>query len=237
VFGLVVIEWHAPVAGVSQVVVLAGEEPAAQGVVLKQQPAVPSVEFIEILTGGRRGPVGAPDERSCPSAIRSGTGTSYWYPPPAPWYGPDVTLPAGNILALAVCEILVHGYDLARAVGADLRPTKGMAESATAVAAAMMSEMLPRMLDQHSASGFTGGFEVRIRGGQRFVLRIADGTAWSEAAEGQDVDCVLTLSAYHALLIGYGRLPVWRGIATGKAWAFGRRPWLGPRFPGLFLTA
>src|SRR5260221_10811295 len=109
---------------------------------------------------------------------------------PAPWYGPDVTLPAGNILALAVCEILVHGYDLARAVGADLRPTEGMAESATAVAAAMMSEMLPRMLDQHSASGFTGGFEIRIRGGQRFVLRITDGTAWSEAAEGQDVDCV-----------------------------------------------
>jgi uncharacterized protein (TIGR03083 family) len=156
---------------------------------------------------------------------------------PAPWYGPEVTLPAGNILALAVCEILVHGCDLARAVGADLRPTKGMAESATAVAAAMMSEMLPRMLDQDSASGFTGGFEVRIRGGQRFVLRITDGTAWSEAAEGQDVDCVLTLSAYHALLIGYGRLPVWRGIATGKAWAFGRRPWLGPRFPELFLTA
>jgi hypothetical protein len=39
------------------------------------------------------------------------------------------------------------------------------------------------------------------------------------------------------LLIGYGRLPVWRGIATGKALAFGRRPWLGPRFPTLFLAA
>jgi len=112
-----------------------------------------------------------------------------------------------------------------------------MGESATAVAAATMSQMLPLMLDQHSASGFTGGFEVRIRGGQRFVLRIADGTAWCEAAEGQDVDCVLTLSAYHALLIGYGRLPVWRGIATAKAWASGRRPWLGARFRELFLTA
>lgn len=157
-------------------------------------------------------------------------------PRPAPWYGPEVTLPVGNLLALAVSEILVHGYDLARVVGANVRPTEAIAESATAVTAATMSEMLPRMLDQQSASGFAGGFEVRIRGGQRFVLRIADGTAWCEAAEGQEVDCVLTLSAYHALLVGYGRLAAWRAIAVGKAWAFGRKPWLGPRFNRLFLT-
>jgi uncharacterized protein (TIGR03083 family) len=154
-----------------------------------------------------------------------------------PWYGPEVTMPVGNLLALAVSEILVHGYDLARAVGANLRPSEVTAESAAAVAAATMSEMLPRMVDQHGASGFTGGFEVRIRRGQRFVLHIGDGTAWCEAAEGQHVDCVLTLSAYHALLVGYGRMPLWRGIATGKAWASGRRPWLGPRFREMFLTA
>jgi hypothetical protein len=156
---------------------------------------------------------------------------------PAPWYGPEVALPVGSLLALAVAEFLVHGYDLARAVGTDLRPSAAMAASAAAVAATVMSEMLPRMLDERSASGFTGSFEIRVRGGQRFVLRIADGQAWSEPAAGQNVDCVLTLSAYHALLMGYGRLPVWRGIAGGKAWAFGRRPWLGLRFNDLFLTA
>jgi uncharacterized protein (TIGR03083 family) len=155
---------------------------------------------------------------------------------PAPWYGPEIALPVGSLLALAVSEFLVHGYDLARAVGADLRPSAATAASATAVAAAVMSEMLPRILDQRSASGFTGSFEVRVRGGERFVLRIADGRAWSEPAESQDVDCVMTLSAYHALLMGYSRVPVWRVIASGKAWAFGRRPWLGLRFDHLFLT-
>jgi uncharacterized protein (TIGR03083 family) len=155
---------------------------------------------------------------------------------PAPWYGPEIALPVGSLLSLAVSEFLVHGYDLARAVGAGVRPSAATAASATAVAAAVMSEMLPRMLDERGARGFTGSFEVRVRGGQRFVLRIGDGRAWSEPAASQDVDCVLTLSAYHALLMGYGRVPVWRVIAAGKAWAFGRRPWLGLRFDHLFLT-
>lgn len=155
---------------------------------------------------------------------------------PAPWYGPEIALPVGNLLSLAVSEFLVHGYDLARAVGADLRPSAATAASATAVAAAVMSEMLPRILDETGARGFTGSFEVRVRCGERFVLRIANGRAWSEPAEGQDVDCVLSLSGYHALLMGYGRVPVWRVIASGKAWAFGRRPWLGLRFDHLFQT-
>jgi uncharacterized protein (TIGR03083 family) len=155
---------------------------------------------------------------------------------PAPWYGPQVTLPVGNLLSVAVSEFLVHGYDLARAVGADLRPSAATAASATAVAAAVMSEMLPRIIDERTARGFTGSFEIRVRGGERFVLRIADGRAWSESAHSKYVDCVLTLSAYHALLMGYDRVPVWRAIASGKAWAFGRRPWLGLRFSHLFQT-
>jgi len=155
---------------------------------------------------------------------------------PAPWYGPEVTMPAGSLMSLAVAELLVHGYDLARAAGAGagLRPSPALAASATAVAATVMSEMLPRMLDERTANGFTGSFEVRVRGGERFVLRIADGKAWSEPAGSRNVDCVLTLSAYHALLMGYDRVPVWRVIAAGKARAAGRRPWLGLRFDRLF---
>jgi uncharacterized protein (TIGR03083 family) len=161
---------------------------------------------------------------------------------PVPWYGPEVALPAGSLLSLAASEFLVHGYDLARAVGADLRPSAATQASATAVAATVMSEMLPRVLDERAAGGFAGSFEIRVRGGERFVLRIADGSAESEASVSQDVarspdvDCALSLSAYHALLMGFGRVPVWRVIGSGQAWAFGRRPWLGLRFHRLFLT-
>jgi uncharacterized protein (TIGR03083 family) len=156
---------------------------------------------------------------------------------PAPWYGPEVALPAGNLMAMAVSEFLVHGYDLARAVGADLRPSAATAASATVVTGAVMSEMLPRVLNERTANGFTGSFEIRVRGGDRFILRIADGSAASEAAGSLPVDCVLSLSGYYALLMGFNRLPVWRAIAAGKARAFGRRPWLGLRFSDLFLSA
>jgi hypothetical protein len=156
---------------------------------------------------------------------------------PAPWYGPDVTLPVGSLLSLAVSELLVHGHDLARAVGADLRPSATTAAAAATVAATVMSEMLPRVLDERAARGFTGSFEVRVRDGGRFVLRIADGAASTGAAGSQSVDCVLSLSAYPALLMGFDRVPVWRAIVSGQARAFGRRPWLGLRFDHLFLTA
>jgi uncharacterized protein (TIGR03083 family) len=179
----------------------------------------------DALTSGAAALLAAFDSHQDLSALR-----------PAPWYGPQVAMPVGSLLSLAVSELLVHGYDLARAAGADLRPSPASAAAATAVAAAVMSEMLPRMIDERAASGFTGSFEVRVRGGDRFVLRIADGRAWSEPADGRNVDCVLTLSAYHALLMGYDRVPLWRVIAGGKARAAGRRPWLGLRFDRLFLT-
>jgi len=154
---------------------------------------------------------------------------------PAPWYGPDEAMPVGSLLSLAVSELLVHGYDLARAAGADLRPSAATTAAANAVTAAVMSEMLPRVLDKRRASGFAGSFEIRVRGGQRFVLRIAGGRAWSEPAQRQPVDCVLSLAAYDALLMGFNRVPAWRVIASGKALAFGRRPWLGMRFDHLFM--
>jgi hypothetical protein len=97
-----------------------------------------------------------------------------------------------------------------------------------------MSEMLPRILDERTAGGFTGSFDVRVRGGQRFVLRIAGNKARSEPADSQHADCVLTLSAFPALLLGYDRVPLWRVIASGQALAYGRRPWLGLRFDRLF---
>lgn len=40
---------------------------------------------------------------------------------------------------------------------------------------------------------------------------------------------------YHALLMGYNKVPAWRVIASGKARAFGRRPWLGLRLDHLLL--
>jgi uncharacterized protein (TIGR03083 family) len=150
---------------------------------------------------------------------------------PAPWYGPEAEATTGTLAALGVSETLVHGHDLARAVGGDRRLPAG---SAAAVAATVMSGMLPRLLDPVRAGSLAAGFELRVRGGQRFVLRVGDGKAWAEAAGGQRVDCVISMSAVAALLTGMNRQPMWRAIATGGMVAFGRRPWLAPRLHTLF---
>jgi uncharacterized protein (TIGR03083 family) len=150
-----------------------------------------------------------------------------------PWYGPGMTRTVGGLAALAVSETLVHGRDLALALGGDRRLAP---EAAAAVAATVLSEMMPGLLDQRRAGRVSGRFELRIRGGQRFVLHIEHGKGWTTAAPGSGVDCVMWLSGSTALLVGLGRMPLWRAVAGGGALAFGRKPWLGLRLPSLFLT-
>jgi len=151
---------------------------------------------------------------------------------PTPWYGPQATRTAGTLAALAVSETLVHGQDLARAMGAKLRPA---AASAAAAAPTVMSEMWPTLLDPERARGFSGSFEVRVRGGEPFVLHIADGKAWSTPVEGQKADCVVSLDPRTALMIGFGRQSLGRAILSGGSFAYGRKPWLGLRMHTFFM--
>jgi hypothetical protein len=102
-----------------------------------------------------------------------------------------------------------------------------------------MSAMLPLLFDAGRAKGFQADYEVRLRGGARFLMRIADGKAESfELGEPGErkVDCVLSLDPRAALLIGFGRSSLARAILNGDAFAGGRRPWLGPRFVTLFAS-
>jgi hypothetical protein len=129
-----------------------------------------------------------------------------------------------------------------------------MSHSSAAVATpAVMSAMLPLLLVPERACGHRAVYEVRCRGGERFLMRVADGKAECfQAAERAErkvdcvitldpraerkVDCVITLDPRAALLIGFGRSSLARAILRGGAFAGGRRPWLGLRFTGLFAT-
>jgi hypothetical protein len=48
-------------------------------------------------------------------------------------------------------------------------------------------------------------------------------------------DCRLTVDPVTFLLVAYWRRSQWPGILRGQLRAWGRRPWLGPRFQGLFV--
>ncbi|MGC9671289.1 maleylpyruvate isomerase N-terminal domain-containing protein [Planosporangium sp. 12N6] len=154
---------------------------------------------------------------------------------PAPWYGPGVTRYVATLGAIGVSETLVHGRDLALALGGDPRVPDA---AAVCAAPTVMSEMLPLLVDPEATRGLTATFELRIRGGRSFVLHMSDGAARSAPAPSTErqVDCVVSLSAGAALLIGFNRMSVWRALTTGQVISYGRRPWLGLRFRSLFLN-
>ena len=70
----------------------------------------------------------------------------------------------------------------------------------------------------------------------RFVVRLAGGRVTVEESVGQAVDCRVVADPLTLLLVAYGRMSRGRAITRGRLFAWGRRPWLGPRFPGLFFT-
>ena len=150
-----------------------------------------------------------------------------------PWYGHGATRGVGVLASLVVTESLIHGRDLARAVGADPKMSQSSAAAATPT---VMSAMLPLLLDQAKAKGLRADYELRLRGGQRFVVRIAEGKAECFEAGAREVDCMITLDPRAALLIGFGRRSLARATLAGGVLAGGRKPWLGLRFPSLFAT-
>lgn len=153
-----------------------------------------------------------------------------------PWYGEGMTRSVGTLASLAVTESLVHGRDLARAAHGDARMSQASAAAATPT---VMSAMLPLLFDADRAKGLEADYEVRLRGGAAFLMRIADGRAeCSDALERGErkVDCVISLDPRAALLVGFGRSSLARAIVSGGALSTGRRPWLGLRFSTLFAT-
>jgi hypothetical protein len=152
---------------------------------------------------------------------------------PTPWYGATATRTAGALAALSVSESLIHGYDLAGALGTTRRMDE---RSAAAVVPTVMTAMMPLLVNPAGARDFTGAFEIRIRGAQPFVLTVDGGTARAQPADTERVDCVISLTACAALLVGFRRQPLWRAVLSGASMAYGRRPWLGLRFPSLFVS-
>lgn len=147
-----------------------------------------------------------------------------------PWYGPGATLPVSAATCLLLGEQVVHGYDIAQALGAPWPISPGEACLVFHAVAAMM----PVIVDPAAAAGVHSSYDIRLRGGQRFVVRIEAGTVHVEGYDSQRVDCRLSADPEAFLLVVYGRTSQWRAIGQGKVMAWGRRPWLGLRLKGLF---
>jgi uncharacterized protein (TIGR03083 family) len=149
---------------------------------------------------------------------------------PVPFFG-GVTIQLAAQSAILLGEFVVHGHDVARSIG---RPWPIDPAHARLILAALTA-LVPRYVDRASAGGLTATYQVRLRGGPSFQVRLDSGTATVGPPHPGAADCRLMADPVTFLLVVYGRRSQWPGILRGQLRAWGRRPWLGPRFQRLFV--
>ena len=76
-----------------------------------------------------------------------------------------------TVTTIALGEMLIHGLDVARSLGS---PWPIDAHEARLVIAGM-TRLLPRFASERTLRGATATYEIRLRGGERFVCRFANG--------------------------------------------------------------
>ena len=138
--------------------------------------------------------------------------------------------PAAMTVAL-VAEQLVHGFDLARAVGR--RWT--IDPDAARLTLTGLVPFLPYMVDAEAIRHVRARIEVRIVGDPRFTLVLDHGRAAVEPADGH-CDCWIQAQPVPYLLIGYGRVNRWLPMLRRQIRAGGPRPWIAARLAS-YLTS
>jgi uncharacterized protein (TIGR03083 family) len=149
------------------------------------------------------------------------------------WHaGIDVTVL--DAAGITTGELLIHGYDLAKALRAPWPITRA---DATQVLHSLIS-VIPDFVDEEAAAGVRAVYDVRLRGDdQRYRIAFDDGSCTVERVEKvADADCRISADPVAFMLVSYGRRSQWWAAATGKVAAFGTKPWLGFKFASLIRS-
>ncbi len=146
------------------------------------------------------------------------------------WHG-GVELPLATVCSVLAGEALIHGRDIARAVG---HPWSIGADRAKTVLVGLLP-LMPHYVDAERAAQVRACYDVRIRGGDRprtFLLFEA-GRLSVESPSSRAVDCHIWADPVAFLLVAYGRTGPWSPALRGRILAAGRKPWLAFLLPQL----
>ncbi|MFD6274034.1 maleylpyruvate isomerase family mycothiol-dependent enzyme [Streptomyces sp. NPDC060209] len=127
-------------------------------------------------------------------------------------------------------HMLGHGYDLARA----LKRPHMVDRARVALALPFMVQAMPRVTDAAATAGLNARYVVRLWGGGRFGVTFTDGTATVGHELPDRPDCTISIEPVTFLLMALGRCSPVGAMARGRVLAWGRKPWMGPRFPEYF---
>jgi hypothetical protein len=128
-------------------------------------------------------------------------------------------------------EQLVHGFDLARAVGRRWPIDSDAARLMLAGSAPFLADFV----DADAIRDVSARIEVRIAGGARFTLVLDHGRAAVEPADGR-CDAWIRAQPVPYLLVGFGRVSQWLPLLRGQILVGGRRPWIAARMSS-YLTS
>jgi Mycothiol maleylpyruvate isomerase N-terminal domain len=129
--------------------------------------------------------------------------------------------------AALVGEQLVHGFDLARAVG----QRWSIDPDAARLTLTGTAPLLPYLVDAEAIRDVSARIEFRIVGtAAGFTLVLDHGRAAVEPADGL-CDCWISAQPVPYLLLAYNRIGRWRPLLRREVRSGGRRRWLAMRLP------
>ena len=136
-------------------------------------------------------------------------------------------LPPSAVACHLLAECLVHGHDVARAIGAPwpIRRRHALLAIEGGVLPAIAALPPTAFVHQERARSFRARFDMRLRGGGRTQLVFDDGSLTLDPETRSGVDAHLWAEPSDLMLVFVGRQAIWRPLATGKLAAWGRRPW------------
>ena len=145
-------------------------------------------------------------------------------------FSPLEVTPA-DLAGMILGELVVHGYDIARGVGAPwpIPPNEAL------LILGSYAPLFGLAPHPENTPGHTAGYGIELRGGARFTMRFVDGVFGLEPPDMAPVDCVISADPIAFLLVATGRMSQWEAIALGLLAAAGERPEMALGFTSLFV--
>lgn len=149
-----------------------------------------------------------------------------------PWFVEGTTVPLSALTGHLLNETLMHGYDIARADG---QPWQINPAHVAMVPRQFFMPVIqaagPRVfVNDKKAAGLQATYEIRLRGRDRLHFVFDDGSVRIEEPSSRRVDCHISADPVAFFMVYWARQSQWTAIAKGQLTAWGRKPWLGPRF-------
>jgi hypothetical protein len=141
----------------------------------------------------------------------------------------DVAVSGETVLGFNTTDVLLHGFDLARTLGTSWP----IEQRDAALGFECLAEVLPPFVKPESV-GFTATYGLHLRPSWDWSLAFDRGTLRAEPRRPERADCRISATPAGWMLAGYGRISPLRAALTGQVVAYGRKPWLAPRFAQQF---